>query len=102
MTTTPFLIADFKTGLDRSLEPWILPRDAFPNLENAYLFRGVIRKRGGSQLLGSNEDNSRIKNNAGVVLGGPVLGLMQRELTTINQEQLIGFGANTAITTEPP
>jgi len=110
MTTTPFLISDFKQGLERDLQPWLLPRDAFPNLINAYLFRGVIRKKGGSTLISPDVDTptaatdinkSRIKDNTAManVLDGPILGLMQRELTAINQEQLLGWGSDSLPTT---
>lgn len=43
----PFLIADFKTGLELNREPWLLPRDAFTTLKNAYIYDGVLRKRKG-------------------------------------------------------
>jgi len=44
---TPFLISNFRTGYDYEVEPWLLPKDAFTKLYNAYLYRGVISKRGG-------------------------------------------------------
>lgn len=52
MTYQPFLIANVRTGLERDLQPWLLPDDAYPNLFNSYLFRGVIYKKGGNILLG--------------------------------------------------
>jgi hypothetical protein len=51
MTFSPFLIANYKTGLDREVEPWLLPADAFATFQNAYLKRGVINKRQGKQLF---------------------------------------------------
>lgn len=44
---TPFLIANFKTGLELDLEPWLLPQDAFMELQNAYIRNGVLMKRNG-------------------------------------------------------
>ena len=43
----PFLIADFKTGLELDREPWLLPRDAFSSLTNAYIKYGKIKRRKG-------------------------------------------------------
>ena len=50
MSYAPFLIANYKTGLDREVEPWLLPADAFSTFQNAYLKRGVINKRSGYSL----------------------------------------------------
>lgn len=49
---TPFLIANTKVGLERDLEPWLLPNDAYPELEDCYLWRGRIKKKQGYSLLG--------------------------------------------------
>lgn len=43
----PYLISNFRTGYDYEVEPWLLPRDAFKKLYNAYLYRGIINKRRG-------------------------------------------------------
>lgn len=48
----PFLIANPRTGLERDITPFLLPNDAYPLLENCYLFRGRILKKGGTTLLG--------------------------------------------------
>jgi len=48
-----FMIAPINTGLETDVKPWILPDDAFANLTNAYVFRGRVRKRFGSYLMGS-------------------------------------------------
>lgn len=48
----PFLIANMEVGLERDREPWLLPDQAFPNLEDAYLFRGRIKRRAGYENLG--------------------------------------------------
>lgn len=47
MAYQPFLIAPFSTGLDTDLQPWLLPIDAFPNIENAHIHHGYIEKRAG-------------------------------------------------------
>lgn len=52
MTYQPFLVANARVGKELDLAPWLLADDAFPELLNAYLYRGVIRKKGGTTLLG--------------------------------------------------
>lgn len=48
----PFLISNIRTGLDRSMEPWLIPEDAFPDLEDCFMFRGRIERRKGLLSLG--------------------------------------------------
>jgi hypothetical protein len=48
-----FLIAPFKTGLVTEIKAWMIPEDAFAKLENAYIHKGVVRKRFGSILSGA-------------------------------------------------
>ncbi len=43
----PFLIADFSTGLELGKEPWLLPKDAFSSMEDAFIHQGVLQKRKG-------------------------------------------------------
>ncbi len=47
----PFLIAPFTTGKSIGLNPWMLPKDAFPTLINARVNKGVLEKRQGYQLF---------------------------------------------------
>ena len=47
MTYTPYLIANYATGLDRELQPWLLPNDAFTDLLDGFVYRGVTNKRDG-------------------------------------------------------
>ena len=50
------LIAPLNSGLQKNLESWLIPDDAFAELYNAYVFRGKVRKRFGSSLTGENWD----------------------------------------------
>lgn len=52
MAYQPFLIAPFGTGLDSDLEPWLLPQDAFKEIENGHIHHGYIEKRQGYRHLG--------------------------------------------------
>ncbi len=47
MSYQPYLIANYATGYDRELQPWILPNDAFTDLLDGYVYRGVTNKRDG-------------------------------------------------------
>lgn len=60
MAFDKFLIAPFNSGLDTSLKPFLIPDDAFQLLENAYCFRGRIKKRWGSALMISSTTASSV------------------------------------------
>ena len=63
----PYLISEFKTGIDTYLQPWIRPQDAFEPLVNAYVNRGTINKRAGYSQFGNQ-----------LADGTAVMGLMRR------------------------
>jgi hypothetical protein len=65
MPDQPFLIAAPHVGLERDLESWLLPNDAYPQLEDAYLWRGRIKKRQGYKILG------RLQLTVATVPAGP-------------------------------
>ncbi len=52
MTYQPLTIANMKTGLEKDMDSFLTADDAFQVLENAYLWRGRIYTKGGTQLLG--------------------------------------------------
>lgn len=49
--TDRFMIAPLDGGLQADLKPWIIPDKAFAEMNNAYPFRGRIRKRFGSRYM---------------------------------------------------
>lgn len=65
-------------GLQTNLKPYAIPDDAFAELNNAYVFRGRVRKRFGSRLMvstanqiaGLEQIQSRFKINIGTTSGG--------------------------------
>lgn len=72
-----FMIAPVNTGLETDLKPWIIPDDAFAQLNNTYVFRGRVRKRFGSMYMGTGWDSavtqplfSRFRINLGNTSGG--------------------------------
>lgn len=44
---TPFLVANQRTGQDLSMAPWLIPADAYTDIQDAYLYRGDLIKRDG-------------------------------------------------------
>lgn len=77
-----FLIAPFTTGFESYLKPWLIPDDAFAVLENAYVWRGRVRKRFGAQLMGSAVFGSqtapllsRLRINIGTVAAHTIPGI---------------------------
>lgn len=64
MPDQPFLIANTRVGMERDIEPWLLPTDAYPDLEDTYLWRGRIVRRYGYKLLG------RLKRKIGTTDAG--------------------------------
>ncbi len=47
MTYTPYLIANYATGLEKRLQPWLLPDDAQEDLFDGFVYRGTLSKREG-------------------------------------------------------
>ena len=63
-------------GLQTDLKPYAIPDNAFTDLNNAYVFRGRVRKRFGAQLMRASSTNagfeqiqSRLKINIGTTDG---------------------------------
>ena len=47
MSYSGFLISNYATGYDRELQPWLLPNDAFVDLLDGFVYRGITNKREG-------------------------------------------------------
>lgn len=92
MTYQPFLIANYQTGLDEELPVWLLPDDAFANLQNAYIERGTIKKRQGYRKLfdvqhilsGPTSQIGSISNSNMATVGAPNHNLVDDTLIQIS------------------
>lgn len=67
MAQDRFLIgfADNNSGFQTDYKPWLIADNAFQSLENAYVFRGRVRKRFGSAFMGTSQLNSRLGSRIG-------------------------------------
>jgi hypothetical protein len=77
----PYLIAPFDSegaGLVEYYKPWLIGNDAFPIIEDAYCWRGNVRKREGDILLGTLPTT-------------PVQGLRTYLVPSTGDQQLIAF-----------
>ncbi len=50
-----FLIAPLNSGLQTDQKPFLIPDDAFAELNNAYIFRGRVRKRFGATFMNTSQ-----------------------------------------------
>lgn len=88
----PFPISEFKSGLFTYLEPWIRPTDAFQPLDNAYVYRGSIYKRSGTNFFGRMQYcNNTIITNGAIAANGSKSG-------TLAQFPIIGGAGNFVVT----
>jgi hypothetical protein len=73
-----FLIAPFQSGLQTDLRPWIIPDDAFAQLQNVYIFRGRVRKRFGGTYMGVGPLSSQLRFQVGTIASpsSPVPGII--------------------------
>ncbi len=60
---------DKDSGLTNNVKPWLLPDQAFSQLDNAYVFRGRVRKRFGSTYMGTSQLSSRLRVDIGMTSG---------------------------------
>lgn len=72
-----FMIAPLNSGLQNDVKPFLVPDDAYAQLQNAYVWRSRLRKRFGSTLMNGSVDSgvaqlsSRLRVQVGTI-GAPV------------------------------
>ncbi len=66
----PLKVVAYETGLVQSREEFILANDAYPTLENAFIWRERIKRKQGFQLLGRLQRNfSQATSNYSTIIG---------------------------------
>jgi len=94
MSVKSYLIAPFQTGLEKDKQPWLLTEDAFEILEDAYIWRGRVKKRYGTSLIGSDYLTSRLRINLGNTGVSPFAGNVPAAPSTgFTGQQLFSIGS---------
>ena len=62
MAYDKFFVGPLKSGLRDDLTSFLIPEDAFTRLNNAYVFRGRLKKRFGSLLIGATASSDAYQN----------------------------------------
>lgn len=89
MAYQPHFIANFQSGLEKDLEPWLIPDDAFSVLYDCYIRHGVINKRDGYNYYATGLKGdapyceSRIVRATSATLTGTVDGVNQDFTATL-------------------
>lgn len=106
MALKSYLIAPEGGGLQRDVEPWLLPDDAFFKLEDAYVWRGRIRKRFGTAFVGKSgatDLNTRLRIKLGTTDGnGDLSGTVPGAVFKVGQMFSIGTEIFTVNVTGAP
>lgn len=108
-----FLIAPLNEGLRTDLKSWMIPDDAYAELNNAYIFRGRLKKRVGSLYTGSSttgEYGSRLRvllpatqESLGNTDGsGDISGTVTGSVFTVGQKFNIGSEIFTVVVEGTP
>lgn len=88
MAKDRFLIGPYTEGLETSVRPWLIADDAFATLENAYIYKGRVRKRFGSRSMarkkavGVAQLFSRLRVQVDTTAAGAASGTIPAELFT--------------------
>lgn len=87
-----FFIApyDSESGLQTNVKPWLIPDSAFAELNNAYVFRGRVRKRFGSRWLSIDSLTSRLRISLGTITGGTLAGNVRTILADTGMDTSVG------------
>jgi len=79
VTYQPYLISNYSTGLDKKLQPWLIPDDAQEQLLDGFVYRGTMSKREGYSYFATGERSGSPYRESRIVTGTPsftVVGLI--------------------------
>lgn len=97
----PLFIGPYEMGVQRNMKPFMIPEQAFPDLENAFIWRGRIERKAGFQNLGRLRRLITAQNLAAIPLGTPATINIKSQLSitetnaTLQTGFSIVFGAQT-------
>ncbi len=97
-----YLIAPLNTGLQLNMRPWLIMDDAFEQLQNAYVFRGRVKKRFGSDLMEGDILKSRLRMSVGTTDASGNLTAVTLPGTVLNAGAMFSVGnVQFTVTTVP-
>jgi hypothetical protein len=103
MPQDKFLIAPINSGIQRDVKPWLILDDSFEMLENAYAFRGRLRKRPGARLMAEQPYQSRLRILLGTTsAGGDFNATVPGDKFLVGQQFTIGTQILTVIALGAP
>ncbi len=85
MAYTPYLIANYSTGIDKRLQPWLSPDDSQQELFDGYVYRGTMSKRDGYNYFATGERGGSAYRESRIVhtlTAVPMVGLINSINTT--------------------
>jgi hypothetical protein len=103
-----FMIAPIEGGLQKDVKPFLIPNDAFEQLNNAYIFRGRITKRFGSKLMNQGvapevaQQYSRLRIQIGTTDANGELAFTSLSGTALNAGSLFSVGTQFYTVTTVP
>src|SRR5271157_2981177 len=105
MSIQPYLVASSEVGLEKDMEPWLLPDTAFPVLEDAYVWSKRVKRRRGNLYLGRlvTESVQSFTGQAGATFTGTLSNIVIEPLSismTITTYIITDNGAGT-LTSSP-
>lgn len=74
---------DKGAGLQSNFKPWVIPDQAFSTLNNAYVWRGRVRKRYGSRWIDNTQESTRLRVKIGTAAGNVFNGFVPRTVATV-------------------
>ena len=97
-----FFIApyDESSGQQNNVKPWLIPDNAFEVLNNAYVFRGRVRKRFGSRYFANS--NSSLSSRLRILLAPAALVITTPIDIVVGQSFSIGNNIFTVVNVTPP
>lgn len=67
MTYAPYLIANYATGIDSKLQPWLIPDDAQEQLFDGFVYRGTMSKREGYNYFATGEKGGSLYRESRII-----------------------------------